>query len=205
MGISEPRFTPRQQQLLAAATRVVARSGLRGLTHRAVDAEAGLPEGSCSAVMRTRLALLTRLTAYVTAQFAQDIQDLTQRIEDHAGDEGYPLEQTVVMLRSWLQDTDLLMVRLELTIEGSRQPAVAEILQDQWAQLVLIVQHAMDTTGKQHSPVGAKTLIAAIDGVLLRAVREEADDGAGFLRDSLELLMSSLVGKSTEPGHQDLS
>src|SRR3954451_17005794 len=97
MGVAQIRFTGRQEQLLTAATHVVARGGLRGLTHRAVDAEAGLPEGSCSAVMRTRLALLTRLTEYVTARFALDIQDLTQRIEDHVGDEGYPLDQTVAM------------------------------------------------------------------------------------------------------------
>jgi hypothetical protein len=194
-------FTPRQQLLLTAAVRVVARSGLRGLTHRAVDAEAGLPEGSCSAVMRTRLALLTGLTEFVTSQFAIDITGLAQRIEVHLDEDDYVLQQTVAMLRSWLQDTDLLLVRLELTIEGSREPAIAEILQAQWAELVRIVQHAMDCSGKLHSPVGAPTLIAAIDGVLLRAVREEPAHRAAFLRDCLELLMSSLVGKSTEPGH----
>ena len=62
MGGAPLAFSPRQEQLLSAGVRVVAHSGLRGLTHRAVDAEAGLPQGSCSAYMRTRLALLTRLT-----------------------------------------------------------------------------------------------------------------------------------------------
>jgi DNA-binding transcriptional regulator YbjK len=199
MGVPEIRFTGRQEELLAAAARVVARGGLRGLTHRAVDAEAGLPEGSCSAYMRTRVALLTRLTEYVTSQFAHDISDLTQRIEVHAGVDGYVVKETLAMLRSWLQDPDLLLVRMELTIEGSRQPAVAEILQVQWVQLVEIVEHAMEATGKAHSPVRARTLLAAIDGVLLRAVREDPADRARFLRDSLELLMTSLVGKSTEP------
>jgi DNA-binding transcriptional regulator YbjK len=198
MGIPEIRFTVRQERLLAAAARVVARSGLRGLTHRAVDAEAGLPEGSTSAYMRTRIALLTRLTEYVTSRFAQDISDLTQRIEKHAAIDGYVVQQTVAMLRSWLQDPDLLMVRMELTIEGSRQPEVAEILQVQWVQLVDIVEHAMEATGKEHSPVRARTLLAAIDGVLLRAMREDPKDRALFLRDTLELLMTSLVGKSTE-------
>ncbi len=199
MGPAEIHFTARQEQLLAAAARVVARGGLRGLTHRAVDAEAGLPEGSCSAYMRTRVALLTRLTEYVTSQFAHDISDLTQRIEEHGAIDGYVVRETLAMLRSWLQDSDLLLVRMELTIEGSRQPAVAEILQVQWVQLVQIVEHAMAATGKEHSPVRARTLLAAIDGVLLRAVREDPADRAQFLRDSLELLMASLVGKSTEP------
>ena len=198
MGIPEIRFTARQEQLLSAAARVVARSGLRGLTHRAVDAEAGLPEGSTSAYMRTRVALLTRLTEYVTSQFAHDISDLTQRIEEHAAIDGYVVQQTLAMLRSWLQDPDLLLVRMELTIEGSRQREVADILQVQWVQLVQIVEHAMEATGKEHSPVRARTLLAAIDGVLLRAVREDPKGRASFLRDSLELLMTSLVGKSTE-------
>ena len=40
----------------------------------------------------------------------------------------YVVRETVAMLRSWLEDPDLLLVRIELTIEGARQPAVAEIL-----------------------------------------------------------------------------
>jgi DNA-binding transcriptional regulator YbjK len=198
---SAARLTPRQEQLLGAAARVVARSGLRGLTHRAVDAEAGLPEGSCSAYMRTRLALLTRLTEFVTSRFARDIEDLTCGIEEHPGREDYPIEQTIAMLRTWLQDPDLLLVRMELTIEGSRQPEIAEILQEQWTELVAIVEHSMESTGKPHDPVRAQTLLAAVDGVLLRAVREEPTTRAAFLRDSLELLMSSLVGKSTPTGN----
>ena len=39
--------------------------GLRGLTHRAVDRRAGLPEGSCSAYLRTRRALQGALTEHV--------------------------------------------------------------------------------------------------------------------------------------------
>lgn len=37
---------------------MLARDGLRGLTHRAVDAEAGLPHGSTSNCFRSRAALL---------------------------------------------------------------------------------------------------------------------------------------------------
>lgn len=89
-GPSIPRFTARQSVLLTAAVRVVATHGLRGLTHRAVDREAGLPEGTCSAYMRTRVALLTGLTEFVIARFAEDITELTRRIEEHAGELGTP-------------------------------------------------------------------------------------------------------------------
>lgn len=50
---------PSRPQLLAdAAIRVIAHDGLRGLTHRAVDREADLPQGSTSYYAATRLALL---------------------------------------------------------------------------------------------------------------------------------------------------
>jgi DNA-binding transcriptional regulator YbjK len=205
MGTPQIPFTARQELMMSAAVRVVARAGLRGLTHRAVDAEAGLAEGSCSAYMRTRVALLRRLTEYVTSRFAIDITDLTQRIEDRGGEDGYVIRETAAMLRSWLEEPDLLLVRMELTIEGSRQPEVAEILQAQWAQLVHIVEDAMEATGRPHETARAQTLMAAIDGVLLRAVRDDPRHRAEFLRDSLALLMTSLVGKSTQPRPEDVS
>lgn len=192
-------FSPRQQVLLAAAVRVVAAGGLRGLTHRAVDSAAGLPEGSCSAHMRTRLALLTRLTEYVTAHFARDIAELARRIEEHAGVEGYAVQQTAAMLRSWLLEPDMLLVRMELSIEGSRQPEIARIGRAQSQELVEIIERAMLTAGREHGHARAKTLIAALDGVLLHALREAPADRSAYMRDSLELLMEALVGVGGQP------
>ncbi|MEJ2855310.1 MULTISPECIES: TetR/AcrR family transcriptional regulator [unclassified Saccharothrix] len=49
----------RRQQVLDAAIRVLGTAGPRALTHRAVDAEAGLSEGSTSNLFRTRDALVS--------------------------------------------------------------------------------------------------------------------------------------------------
>ncbi len=198
MGPNGRSFTPRQEQLLAAAARVVAHGGLRRLTHRAVDTEAGLPQGSCSAYMRTRLSLLTWLTEYVAAHFSRDIAALTSRIEEHlpAQDdrEGYAVQQTAALMHSWVRDPELLLVRLELTIEGSREPAIAELLQAQSQQLVQVVEHAPDAAGQELGRVRAVTLIAALDGVLLRALREDATDRTRFMSESVELLLRTLAG-----------
>src|SRR5262245_38143106 len=48
----------RQEVLLDAAIAVLASQGSRGLTHRAVDAAAGLPSGSTSNYFKTREVLL---------------------------------------------------------------------------------------------------------------------------------------------------
>jgi len=48
----------RQEQLLDAAITILGSQGVRALTHRAVDAAAGLPAGSTSNYFKTRDALL---------------------------------------------------------------------------------------------------------------------------------------------------
>ena len=194
-------FSTRQRVLLTAAVRVLARSGMRGLTHRAVDSEADLPQGSCSAYMRTRLALLTRLTEYVTAQFARDIEELTVRIEEHPDkDSAYAVEQTTAMMLSWLLEPEMLLARVELAIEGARTPEIAAIMQAELRELEDIVEHVMTSKGHEHSRSRAATLIASIDGVLMHALREEPDARAAYLRTSMELLMGALVGVENESG-----
>ena len=55
---------PTRSEVVAdAAVTVLARDGLRGLTHRAVDAEAGLPDGSASNCFRSRSSLLKAVVA----------------------------------------------------------------------------------------------------------------------------------------------
>lgn len=51
----------RRDDLVGAALLVLAEGGLKGLTHRAVDARAGLPSGSAANVFRTREALVRAL------------------------------------------------------------------------------------------------------------------------------------------------
>lgn len=51
----------RPDDVADAAVTVLATRGLRGLTHRAVDAEATLPQGSTSNCFRTRAELITAI------------------------------------------------------------------------------------------------------------------------------------------------
>ncbi|MBL0781565.1 TetR family transcriptional regulator, partial [Streptomyces albidoflavus] len=54
----QPPDGGRADRIADAALALLAERGLRGLTHRAVDEAAGLPQGSTSNHARTRLALL---------------------------------------------------------------------------------------------------------------------------------------------------
>ena len=79
--------TDRKTLIADAAIALLGTQGARGLTHRAVDAQAGLPAGSTSFYCRTRLELL-KLT--LARHVALDLADLAQ---DAQVREGGPSEQ----------------------------------------------------------------------------------------------------------------
>src|ERR1700720_3900557 len=57
----------REEVIADAAITLLVERGMRGLTHRAVDEAAGLPQGSTSNLARTRAALLALTLARLTA------------------------------------------------------------------------------------------------------------------------------------------
>src|ERR1700746_4041435 len=60
-------MTSRRQALLDAAIEVLGERGMRALTHRAVDAEAGVAAGSTANYFPTREALLEAIVERVSA------------------------------------------------------------------------------------------------------------------------------------------
>jgi DNA-binding transcriptional regulator YbjK len=75
-----PEPSGRREVLSDAAIEVIAASGMRGLTHRAVDSAADVPAGSTSYYFRSRRALLEavliRLNALNTTATAQVVAAL---------------------------------------------------------------------------------------------------------------------------------
>jgi AcrR family transcriptional regulator len=71
----------RPQVLADAAVRVIAQDGMRGLTHRAVDREAGLPQGSTSYYASTRVALLELIARRLAERSLADLQALFRTLD----------------------------------------------------------------------------------------------------------------------------
>lgn len=190
-----PELTPRREQLMAAAARVVAEQGLRGLTHRAVDREAGVSEGSCSAYYRTRKALQAGLAKYVASALADDVTALTGRLQACAPDHEKAVELTTQLFLRWLAQRDLLLARLELTFEASRDPDLAALLVEWRTRMVALVAAIFAARDLDHSAERAEVLIASLDGVLLGTMARPVRGRKAFLSGSLQLLMGSLAGR----------
>ncbi|MDX3224330.1 TetR family transcriptional regulator [Streptomyces sp. ME19-01-6] len=71
--------TDRRTLLADTAIDVLAETGIRGLTHRAVDRAAQLPPGTTSAYYRTRQALLTALVRRLVAVDQAELQETGDR------------------------------------------------------------------------------------------------------------------------------
>ena len=177
--------TPRMELLLQAALHVVAEHGLRGLTHRAVDREAGLPEGSCSAYLRTRRALVTALTSYVATGVTEDCEKLARDLSTcHLED-----AQAIELVTSFFMRR---LARMELSLAAARDPELAAMLASTQQQLVELVESILAARLKDHSGERAATMVASFDGILLGALPLPEASRRPFVRQSIEVLIGGI-------------
>ena len=192
-----PALSPRRRELLDAALHVVADEGLRGLTHRAVDRRAELPQGTCSAYFRTREALQTALTRYVAQRCGADVGELAEELARHPVTEP-DVGETVIALvvgafERWLEERELILARIELSMEASRNPALAALLAEYRDRLVAVVDGTLAARGKRHDGRTAEALVAASDGLLVAALQKPAAQRRTFLAESLGLVLRALT------------
>ena len=185
-------LTPRRRELLDAALTVTAAHGLRGLTHRAVDREAGLPEGTCSAYFRTRQALQHALAGQVARQLTTDVEDLSCNMRDTPGDVDRATELTTGLFARWLGSSDLLRCLLELTLEATRDERLAEVLGGWREDLVGVVATSLQQNGHDRARERAEALVSASYGVLLAALLRPAARRRTELEQHLALVFAGI-------------
>jgi DNA-binding transcriptional regulator YbjK len=154
---SVPRGADRQDAIADAAIHLVATRGLRGLTHRAVDTEAGLPPGSTSYYLRTRNALLT---ACVRRMLSRDVSAMPPAGAD-------PVELMVGMTVGLANDRpDDLVARYELSLEASRQPELRTAINEGGQELRAMLAQLLDGLGVPEPEAAAWPVAAMMDGLM---------------------------------------
>ncbi|MEP6856218.1 MAG: hypothetical protein ABJA33_12150 [Pedococcus sp.] len=184
--------SPRMELMLDAALHVVAEHGLRGLTHRAVDRAAGLPEGSCSAYLRTRRALVTALTSYVATGVTEDCEQLARDLAACHLENRQAIELVTSFFMRRLDERERLLARMELSLAAAREPELALMLASNQQQLIELVESILNARHKDHSGERAATLVASFDGILLGALPLPEASRRPFVRQSIEVLIGGL-------------
>lgn len=175
----------REALITDAAIATLAAEGMRGLTHRAVDRAAGLPQGSTSYYFRTRAALLNatvdRLAQVDTADLPPPTADLDTFVRTLAA-----------RLHQWAtRDRTRQLARYELTLEATRRPELRRALAAGDAAVRALVADQLAALGVATPGASAHVLVACIDGLLLDQTLGAGERGLEIAE--LETIMRRLI------------
>jgi len=149
-----------------AAITTIARAGLRGFTHRAVDRTAGLAEGSTSYYFRTREALMFAALARMAELDILDVGD----VPDLGGsvDLDTLADLLFAVVRAWLTDgRERTLARYELALESTRRPALRARMVTYGASFRLMSEQTIAAAGASEPKRRAGTLVAYLDGLMM--------------------------------------
>ncbi|MER5268216.1 TetR family transcriptional regulator [Actinosynnema sp. NPDC002837] len=117
----------RRMALVDAAIEVLAREGARGLTFRAVDQEAGVPNGTASNYFTSRDDLLRQVGEHIHVRLTPDAQRLA-RTMDAPPDKSLVVRLLQELLERLQVDRTGYLALLELRLEATRRPELQAAL-----------------------------------------------------------------------------
>jgi AcrR family transcriptional regulator len=160
----------RREDLADAGIRLTARGGARALTHRAVDAEAGVPAGSTSYYASTRRELTALVVARITEQLSTDLSGLrlTQALDDAT-----VVEVAATFLQGLADRADAQAARLALLLELRDDDSLRAPLTDADPVRTALLATAEDLLGQigvEAPRRSAVDLVGLVDALLLYRV-----------------------------------
>ncbi|MEU9321053.1 TetR/AcrR family transcriptional regulator [Streptomyces sp. NPDC048295] len=187
--------TPRAALIADTALALLAERGMRGLTHRAVDERAGLPQGSTSNYARTRQSLLEvavrRLAERETRVLAPGELPVPGAAPDGgpaAGAEALVAGLALALHRYLTRHAELLVCRYELALEATRRPELREFFDATGRQFREPLIALMTAAGSAEPERHALSLVAWCEGLMFscaagsysRSVPSEEELRTGF-------------------------
>ncbi|TQM13800.1 TetR/AcrR family transcriptional regulator [Pseudonocardia kunmingensis] len=187
-------MTDRRTEILDAALHVLAEHGMRGLTHRAVDAAAGIATGSTSYYFRSRSALVTGCVERLLEVDLEVESTATAAADDAAG-----LVDVLVAVGVALATTERhrTLARYELSLAAVRDPELRAGMVRAGDVIRARGAAALGAIGAVEPGRAAEQLMAVLDGLVLTALvrgpREPAALAAA-LRPTLERVVRGEPG-----------
>jgi DNA-binding transcriptional regulator YbjK len=193
----------RRAEIADAAISTLARDGMRGLTHRAVDRAAGLPEGSASYYFRTRQALLQATVERLAELDSTDLPSGTGMPPTTGlpASSGQDLDAFAAaaarIVESWLTSgRERQLARYELALEATRRPELRQALVASGATIRAMVASQFAAAGVRQPCQRAADFVAFLDGLLFDQIA-----GAGAreltsadLRAAIRALLAAVTG-----------
>ena len=201
----KPNPMKRRRELCDAAIQLLADHGAKGMSHLKVDRKAGVPDGTTSFYFRTRSALLRAVAERVAELDLASLQSVADSAAIAPGASASPLAKLVILSAEEPQLTQT-KARYELTMEATRDPAVAATLQrgsDAFAKLhhdilVQLLPHGADLDPAVIDDLSNVTL-TFINGLMLRFAH---GDRIIDTPEQLDAVLSAIVAGILRYGRQ---
>src|SRR5215467_3978589 len=157
----------RRTEIADAAITTLAREGMRGLTHRAVDRAAGLPEGSASYYFRTRQALLKATVERLAELDSAEILPGTSLPVQSGHELDAFAAAAAAIIENWLTTgRERQLARYELALEATRRPELRHALVASGTAIRAPVAGWFAAAGVREPGQRAADFVAFLDGLL---------------------------------------
>ncbi|TMR10873.1 TetR/AcrR family transcriptional regulator [Nonomuraea turkmeniaca] len=186
----------RRDQLGDAAIEVLAGQGGRGLTHRAVDRAAGLPEGTAKNYFPTRDSLLQAAAERCVERYWSELRQA----------ELHTVDQLLALLRQLIDraltvNRPRVLAYIELHAEASRNPQVQRTLARLTRADLDLHLAAHQAAGLPATRESAAIVTLTINSALTYLLTQEPDVLASYGLDDLDHFLSRLIS-TTYPHHR---
>lgn len=151
------------------ALTLLAERGMRGLTHRAVDEAAGLPQGSTSNLARTRQALL-ELAVRRLAEREARVLALEEMPDAQGGLDSLADGLALATHRSLTRGRELTLARYELALEATRRPELRAYFNATGARFRDQLTALLTAVGSTDPARHVLSLVAWADGLMFSCV-----------------------------------
>jgi len=184
--------TDRRTELLDASLRLIGTGGLRSLTHRAVEEEAGAPHGSTTYWFKSRDQLVEATVehlAVVDAARTDGIGHAVTMALARPGDAPLDLAPMADAIVEWIEsDRVNQLARYELTLASARDPRIAQLLDAATQRFRRMVEPIAVAAGSDDPSRDARVLIALLDGLIFDHLTREPRDREVFRAGLLRIL-----------------
>lgn len=162
----------RRTALLDATLTLIGEGGLSAVTHRAVEAAAGLPHGSTTYYFKTRQQLIDAAVDRLTERDHGAVDAMGHGIAmTLARGDGLDYEALAEGVTAWVRaDPAQHRVRFELYLAAARRPLIAEKMLAARATFLRLMEPIVVAAGSDDPSADARTLVALLDGLVLHEI-----------------------------------
>jgi DNA-binding transcriptional regulator YbjK len=182
----------RRQQLADAAIEVLAVGGARGLTHRAVDAEADVPPGTTSRYFRTREALVSAVVDRAAEQQYAEMEAAADRLGP-LGPGQLAGELTGLVRAALVGHPSRQLAMLELFLESTRRPELRARLDEATAGMRRVIGRVLRAAEVPVTDQEERLMLVFFTGLIFTLLTRSPEAAGAPTDDDVEEMVTAAV------------